>query len=280
MTTDDVALLIAAERAITAYLDAWDVMHLCLVNTKETTYTIMGWGVNALLAIHEDGTVWAYCRDDVNGYVGPAAATTRGLPAVSRLVPASPMSPRSSRNSPGWSQDRSNSGPGHDFPLPHGRKHIMTFPDNSTLQIAQIITQEYPSAKVFCDGRRVRLGYVSATVSPRGAIICTSGAAPEYASQGRTPADIADEIVSLHCTDTRINPARRAWRLSPDWEFTQGDDYSDVTARRGDLTVTMRPHGDFRYRVNTPDGREIIQFAGSRAVRTLVDQCVRLARHD
>ena len=33
----------------------------------------MGWGVNALLAIHEDGTVWAYCRDDVNGYVGPAA---------------------------------------------------------------------------------------------------------------------------------------------------------------------------------------------------------------
>ena len=73
MTTDDVALLTAAERAITAYLDAWDVMHLCLVNTKETTYTIMGWGVNALLAIHEDGTVWAYCRDDVNGYVGPAA---------------------------------------------------------------------------------------------------------------------------------------------------------------------------------------------------------------
>lgn len=115
---------------------------------------------------------------------------------------------------------------------------------------------------------------------PARAIICTSGAAPEYASQGRTPADIADEIVSLHCTDTRINPARRAWRLSPDWEFTQGDDYSDVTARRGDLTVTMRPHGDFRYRVNTPDGREIIQFAGSRAVRTLVDQCVRLARHD
>lgn len=156
----------------------------------------------------------------------------------------------------------------------------MTFPDNSTQQIAQIITQEYPSAEVFCDGRRVRLGYVSATVSPRGAIICTSGAAPEYASQGRTPADIAHEIVSLHCTDTRINPAQRAWRLSPDWEFTQGDDYSDVTARRGDLTVTMRPHGDFRYRVNTPDGREIIQFAGSRAVRTLVDQCVRLARHD
>ena len=73
MTTTDFALLVTAERAITAYLDAWDVMHVCLVNTKETTYTIMGWGVNALLAIHEDGTVWAYCRDDVNGYVGPAA---------------------------------------------------------------------------------------------------------------------------------------------------------------------------------------------------------------
>ena len=80
----------------------------------------------------------------------------------------------------------------------------MTFPDNSTQQIAQIITQEYPSAKVFCDGRRVRLGYVSATVSPRGAIICTSGAAPEYASQGRTP---ADRFPALHRYPDQSSPA-------------------------------------------------------------------------
>lgn len=79
MTATNTDLLDAAVSEITTYLDAWGVTHVALANLKEETRTIIGWGVEALLVIHEDGTVWAYCRDDSDGYVGPAAGSSERI---------------------------------------------------------------------------------------------------------------------------------------------------------------------------------------------------------
>lgn len=79
MTATNTGLLDAAVSEITTYLDAWNVTHVALANLKEETRTIIGWGVETRLAINEDGTVWAYCHGDSNGYVGPAAGNSERI---------------------------------------------------------------------------------------------------------------------------------------------------------------------------------------------------------